>query len=180
MCIKVRTVLKKMMMKDDEKQETLTSQYLSARSLQMHVCKECGSVFFEEVHDKPAVPSKTEGGLSLFAKIIAVLLCAALLLACWGLFSLRQETDNLHRQLQESHAALVQKNNELTALKIDFEKARAQNVFFDNHIALVLEGKEVYHTFSCASYQNSQLPYHIYTVEEALKNGLAPCKNCHR
>lgn len=167
------------MMKNDKTQDNLTAQYLSARSLQMHVCKECGSVFYEKTDEKPAAAKNAFVTTPAFVKIIAALVCIALLLACYFLYNLRQEITSLETQIRQDAAILAEKEAAIAALKNEHDQAKAQNAFFDSNIALVLEGKAVYHTYQCASFRNSPLPHAIYTVPEAQAKGYAPCKNCH-
>ncbi len=164
----------------DKLQENMTKQYLSARSLHPYACKECGSVFYEEEYAACAA-TDTEGAFrpSLFIKVLVSLLCATVLLAGIFLYTMRQELSLLEAQVKESAVQLSEKEALLATLTKGHDEAKAQNAFFDSHIALVLEGKAVYHTYQCASFRNSHLPHAIYTVPEAQEKGYAPCKNCH-
>jgi hypothetical protein len=157
----------------DEKQENLISQYMTSKNKQIYYCKECGCIIDNDgiYTDNDCIADSKNKQVKIL-NILLIILSLFLVVSIHKIYTLNQN-------LQQTESILQTKDAQIDELNSQLSEAHEQNAFFNEHCAIVLDGRKIYHTYDCYFFQNSKNKFYVMTIEQAEDAGYRPCKKCH-
>lgn len=137
------------------------------------VCMNCQKSYANSFMTSKIGKTDSAGRTGKTGYIVALSIAAVLLIVS-GVFSIIK-----NNELNDAYARIDSLQTRVSQLQTRMNDYQGKASFVDAHIALVVEGDDIYyHTYDCSVYQTCE-SFWIYGINDAEYYGFEPCPECH-